>query len=76
MQPNLVTSTYRITGLHFTYGSRALSAAYAGKTTFRITELKYTYGCPTLVEACVYYLYFQNQLVTLNLLVSSPKGSV
>ena len=45
-------------------------------TTFRITELKYTYGCPTLVEACVYYLYFQNQLVTLNLLVSSPKCSV
>ena len=45
-------------------------------TTFRITELKYTYGCPTLVEACVYYLYFQNQLVTLNLLVSSPKYSV
>ena len=45
-------------------------------TTVRITKLKYTYGCPTLVEACAYYLYFQNQLVTLNLLVSSPKCSV
>ena len=45
-------------------------------TTFRITELKYTYRCPTLVEAFVYYLYFQNQLVTLNLSVSSPKCNV
>ena len=45
-------------------------------TTFRITELKYTYGCPTLVDACVYSLYFQNQLVTLNVLVPSPKCSV
>ena len=45
-------------------------------TTFRITERKYTYGCPTLLEACVYYLYFQNQLVTLNLSVCSPKCRV
>ena len=45
-------------------------------TTFRIAQLKYTYGCPTLVKECAYYLYFQNQLVRLNLLVSSPKCSV
>ena len=45
-------------------------------TTFRITELKYTYGGPTLVKECAYYLYIQKQLVTLNLLVSSPKCSV
>jgi len=30
VQPTLVTSTYRITGLHYTYGCPTLSAAYVG----------------------------------------------
>ena len=35
VQPNLVTTTYRITGLHYIYGCPTLSAAYVGWLYFQ-----------------------------------------
>ena len=63
VQPMFVCSTYRMTGLHYTYGC----------ATFRITELHYTYRCPRLIDALVWEPYLQNRWVTLHLLVSSLK---
>ena len=51
VQPNLVTTTYRITGLHYIYGCPTLSSAHVG--WLYINGLHLTYGYPALSAAHV-----------------------
>ena len=44
----LFSSTYRITGLHYIYGSLALIAAYVFQLSLQIIQLHYSNGCTPL----------------------------
>ena len=55
-----VSSTYRITAVHYTYGCAILCAANAG-------YLYLENHCPTLSAAYVCMFYLQNFFVTLHL---------
>ena len=70
MQLMFVCSTYRITGLDYTYGCATLSAAYVGYLYLQNHWLHYTYGCVTLSAEYVCYLYLQIHWVLIPLLVS------
>ena len=71
-----VSSTYRNTGLHYTYGSATLSAAYVGYLYLENHWVTLSYGCATLSAVFVSYLKFHNHLLTPNLWVSNVKFSL
>ena len=77
----LVTSTYRIIGLHFSYGCITLNKAYVGAVqpfivkSYRITKLHYNYGNATLSADYVGYLYFQNHWGTPYVWVSTLRAA-
>ena len=66
-----VSSTYRITESHKTYGFPTLNAAY-----YRITEFHFTYGFATLRATCVCKLYLEHERFTLHLFVRHLKQSL
>ena len=71
----LVGFTFRISGLHVTYGCPALSACY-DCYVYLLTMLEYTYGCITLSRAYLFKLYLEDQRVGLDLWVSNLKCSL
>ena len=66
----LVSFTYRITGLHYTYACGTLSTPYVGYLYLENDWLHYSYGCATLSRAYVCNLYLQNNWVSFHLLLS------
>ena len=64
VQPMFVTSTYRITELHYTYGK---GLAYCCALNFRKTGFHYTHGFAILCAPNAGYLYFENHWATLQL---------
>ena len=69
----LVSSKYRITELHYTYGNATLSAAYVGYLYFQNHWVTAYYGCPTLRIAYVGKLYLKNHLGTVHVRVRHVK---
>ena len=76
VQLMFVSSTYRITGLHYTYGSATLSAAYVGYLYLGNHWVTLSYGCATLSAVFVSYLKFHNHLLTPHLWVCNVKFSL
>ena len=72
----LVTSTFRITWLHYTYGCLSIRAAYVCKVYVQNHWAEYTYGCATLSAAYVFKLDVMNYWVTLLLWVRHLKCSL
>ena len=63
----LVVSTYRITGLHYTYECATFSGANVGYLYVEYYWVTLNYGWSTLRAAYVGYLYQENHCVTLHL---------
>ena len=65
----LVSSKYRITELHYTYGN----ADYVGYLFFQKDWVTAYYGCPTLRTAYVGKLYLKNHWGTVHVRVRHLK---
>ena len=65
MQPMFVSSSYRITRLHYIDGCATLSACYVFQLYIHNHGLHCTYGCPKLIVAYVFQLQLGNHYVTI-----------
>ena len=75
-QPILLSCTFRITELHYTYGCPTLIKAYVCKLYLQNHWVHFIDGCATFCATNSDYLYQENHLVTLQLWVRHLKCSL